>query len=138
MDDDEAAESPEVISLTVPHESRYVNVVRIVVGGLAARLDLPFESLDDLQLAVETVLSEERYVAGGEITVDIVIDNGLVRVLIAPLETDALEADLESADDGIGLGMLLSAVVDSVGFDMGPGGERSLSLEKRIPRAIGS
>lgn len=48
--------SAETISMTLPADPRYATVARIVVGGLAARLNLSYESLDDLQLAVETLL----------------------------------------------------------------------------------
>jgi hypothetical protein len=123
----------EAISLTLPHDERFLNVARIVVGGLAARLDLPYESLDDLQLGVESVLSEERYVIDGHVTVEIEIGNRMVRVLIAPLAGDVLERDLESPGDGIGLSVLLGAVVDSVRFEDRGDGERWLVLEKRVP-----
>jgi anti-sigma regulatory factor (Ser/Thr protein kinase) len=129
----------EEITLTVPHDPRFVNVARIVVGGLAARLDLPFESLDDLQLAVEAVLSDERYVVGSDVTVSIVVRDGVLRVVIEPLATDAIEQDLERVeDDGLGLRVLLAAVVDSVGFEELPGRDRRLYLEKRVPHTVGS
>jgi len=135
--DDRMGET-EVISLTLPHDQRFVSVARIVVGGLAARLDLPFESLDDLQLAVEAVLSEERYIAADEVTVEVAVQGRLVRLFIAPLQTDALEADLERDDESLGLRVLLAAVVDSVGFEGRPDGERWLCLEKQVPRPAGS
>ena len=36
---------------------KFLGVVRLLVGGLAARLDLPYEQMDDLQLAAESVLA---------------------------------------------------------------------------------
>jgi anti-sigma regulatory factor (Ser/Thr protein kinase) len=135
---DEAVDEAEAISLTLPHDERFLNVARIVVGGLAARLDLPYESLDDLQLGVESVLSVERYAAGGEVTVEIEIGDRVVRIFIAPLDADSVERDLELAAEGIGLNVLLGAVVDSVGFVERDGGERWLVLEKRVPRAVDS
>ena len=126
----------ESITLTLPHDERFVNVARIVVGGLAARLDLPYETLDDLQLGVESVLSETRYAASGQVTVEIEIGDRVVRVFIAPLDTDAIERDLEAGTESIGLGVLLGAVVDSVGFEERDGGQRCLVLEKRVPRPI--
>jgi hypothetical protein len=124
----------EVITLTLPHDQRFVNVARIVVGGLAARLDLPYESLDDLQLAVESVLSEQPYVASEEVTIEIAVGDRMVSVRMAPLDTEAIERDLGASEDGIGLGTLLGAVVDSVRFEDRDGG-RWLLLEKRVPAA---
>lgn len=133
---EQGVDGPETISLTLPHDERFVNVARLVVGGLAARLDLLFESLDDLQLAVESVLSERRYSAGGSVTVEIEIGDGLVRMFVAPLDTDAIERDLAAEPHRIGLGVLLGAVVDSVGFEDRDGDRRCLVLEKRVPRSM--
>lgn len=126
----------ESITLTLPHDERFVNVARIVVGGLAARLDLPYETLDDLQLGVESVLTETRYAASGQVTVEIEIGDRVVRVFIAPLDTGAIESDLEAGTESLGLGVLLGAVVDSVRFEERDGGQRCLVLEKRVPRPI--
>jgi anti-sigma regulatory factor (Ser/Thr protein kinase) len=119
-----AVDGAAAITLTLPHDERFLGVARIVVGGLAARLDLPYESLDDLQLAVESVLSEERYAAGDDVTIE---------VSIWPLRVDAIERDLEPAGERLGLDVLLRAVVDSIGFENRDGAVRSLMLEKRIP-----
>jgi anti-sigma regulatory factor (Ser/Thr protein kinase) len=129
---EESVDEPERISLTLPHHERFVNVARIVVGGLAARLDLPYESLDDLQLAVESVLFETRYSTGGEVTVEIEIGDRLVRIVMGPLDADAIERDLAIGGEEIGLGVLLGTVVDSVEFGARADGSRSLVLEKRV------
>ena len=45
----------------IPHtKPPYHGVARLVVGGLAARLDLSYEDLEDLQLALESVLERRR------------------------------------------------------------------------------
>ena len=133
--DDEEPTDPEVIRLTVPHEERFLNVARIVVGGLAARLDLPYESLDDLQLAVETVLAQPAYRVADDVTVEITVDGGSLAVDIGPLDMERVATDLEPTEDGFGLHVLLAAVVDSfrVGGDGVPGNH--LLLEKSVPPA---
>lgn len=131
---EQGVDDPETVSLTLPHDERFVSVARIVVGGLAARLDLPYESLDDLQLAVESVLSERRYSAGANVTVEIEIGDRSMRITMAPLDTDAIERDLALGTEDIGLGVLLGAVVDSVAFEEREGGQRHLVLEKSIAR----
>jgi hypothetical protein len=133
--DGRASTEPEIISLTVPHDERFLNVARIVVGGLAARLDLPYESLDDLQLAVETVLAQPRYQVAEEVTVEILVQERLLAIQLGPLDVERIAADLERDEDGFGLRVLLAAVVDSFTFD-GPGpAPRYLRLEKQVPPA---
>jgi hypothetical protein len=135
---EEPVDQFEAIRLTLPHDERFLTVARIVVGGLAARLDLPYESLDDLQLGVESVLSEERYAVGGQVTIAIEIGNRLIRISIAPLDMEAIEADLRPSSDELGLNVLLPTVVDAVRFEHSNDGERWLVLEKQIPRAVES
>jgi hypothetical protein len=106
-------EQLDVISLTLPDSERYATVARILVGGLAARLDLTYEALDDVQLAVETVLGERRLVPGGEITVELAVADGALVVDIGPVDGDAVRESL-SEPDPLGLRVVLSAVVDAV------------------------
>jgi hypothetical protein len=131
--DEGASTEPEIISLTVPHDERFLGVARIVVGGLAARLDLPYESLDDLQLAVETVLAEPRYRVAEEVTVEITVHERLLSVALGPLDLESIAADIEEEGDGLGLRVLLSAVVDSFSLDGSGLPPRRLRLEKQVP-----
>lgn len=48
------------ITVTVPSDRRYLGVLNLVLGGLGTRLDLPYERVDDLQLAVDSVLAAGR------------------------------------------------------------------------------
>ena len=41
------------VSLTIPCDRRYLGVVGLVVGGLAARFELGLDRVDDLRLALE-------------------------------------------------------------------------------------
>jgi hypothetical protein len=123
---------PEIVSLTLPHEPQFLNVARIVVGGLAARLELSYESLDDLQLAVESLLAPEHYRVADEVTVEIAIAGRELRVLVGPLDVDAVSRDLEGAAEELTLSVVLAAVVDSVGVDHRDGGGW-IRLEKLVP-----
>jgi hypothetical protein len=135
--DEQSAEATEVISFSLPHEERFVNVARIVVGGLAARLDVPYESMDDLQLAVETILSESRYAVGPEVTIEVELENRSVNLLLGPLDEQEIRSDLEASDGtGLGLDVLLTAVVDSISFEDRAGQERWLRLEKGVNRPL--
>ncbi len=49
----------EAIRLTIPRTRPYYGVARLVVGGLAARLDLSFEYLEDLHVALESIVGND-------------------------------------------------------------------------------
>ena len=123
----------DTITLTLPHAKPYHGVARLVVGGLAARLDLSYEHLEDLQLALESVLERDGYVRGDEVTVALHVSPESVVMEIAPIDPVELSADLEpGAADGIPLSRLLAALVEEVELEES-GGLHRLRLEKRVP-----
>lgn len=46
-----------IVSLTIPADTAYVGVARSVVAGLAARLDLDLDAVEDLRLATSEACS---------------------------------------------------------------------------------
>jgi hypothetical protein len=102
------------IKLRIPHERPYHGIARLVVGGLAARLDLSYEHLDDLQLALATVLENDGYVVGSDVTVELHVRDDGVSIVIGPLSAAQVRADLAMNGDALSLGRLLSTVVESV------------------------
>lgn len=125
--------SADAITLSIPHEQPYYGVARLVVGGLAARLDLSYEQLEDLQLALASVLEREGYRGADDVTIRLVVEPARVGLEIGPLDA-RVEADLEQ--DGVFLGRLLETLVEDVSLGTADG-ERWLRLEKRVPRARG-
>jgi hypothetical protein len=120
------------IKLTIPDDPRYHGVARLVVGGLAARLDLSYEHLEDLQLALASVLENGGYTVGPEVNVELVVEEGSLELRIGPLNGDALRVDLErESETEIGLGRLLRTVVESVELEERADGQW-LRLEKRL------
>jgi len=120
------------IRLTIPDDPRYHGVARLVVGGLAARLELSYEHLEDLQLALASVLENEGYTVGPEVNVELVVDEGSLDLRIGPLSGDALRADLErESETEIALGRLLRTVVEKVELEERADGQW-LRLEKRV------
>ena len=125
--------SADSITLSIPHAKPYHGVARLVVGGLAARLELSYEHLEDLQLALESVLDSEGFVDGDEVTVQLEVTPDSVVMEIGPVDPVVLRRDLEP-DGGaeISLSRLLSTLVEEVSIEEGDGGHR-LRLEKRAP-----
>jgi len=117
------------ISLTIPGDRRYVEIVRLFVGGLAARLGLPYETMDDLQLALESVLLKADL--GTELTLEVRPGSEAVSILLGPFAHDPLQPE-GSKPDGLVLDRLLSALVGGVESTMRDDG-CWLRLDARLP-----
>jgi hypothetical protein len=103
----------QAIELRIPNERPFHGVARLVVGGLAARHNLSYEALEDLQLALVTVLEGDGYPAGDEIRVELEVSDDSIALAIGPLNGGAVRADLDRASDGdLGLGRLLDTLVE--------------------------
>jgi hypothetical protein len=101
-----------------------------VVGGLAARHDLSYEALEDLQLALVTVLEGEQYPAGDEVGVELRVSDDSIELVIGPLKGDVVRAALESSSEELGLGRLLGTLVEDAGVEAREDGDW-LRLVKR-------
>ena len=102
------------ITLTIPRERRFHRVAHLVLGGLAVRLNLTLEHLEDLQLALDALL--EQHHEPGEVEVELGVDDGTIEALVGPFGSDSLRAELERdpQDGSVGLARLLATVVDDV------------------------
>jgi hypothetical protein len=125
---------PDRIELTTPVGRDWDPVVRLVLGGIADRLNLGFEELDDLQLAVERLLLE----AGSQESVKLsfeVSENG-VRTRIGPLRAAPLAEALQGPPPPPGeltLRRILETVVDSFGVEeVAADGQLIVRLEKVV------
>jgi hypothetical protein len=120
------------IKLKIPHQRPYHGVALLVVGGLAARLDLSYEHLEDIQLALESVLENGGYARNSEVTVELDVQDDALVLVVGPLDGEALKPDLEDErDDRIALGRLLGTLVEDVSVESRGDGDW-LRLEKRV------
>lgn len=106
----------DTISLTLPAEPRYATVARIVVGGVGARLNLSYETLDDLQLAVETLLAEKRILSDDHVSLELEVGEGSLAITIGPIDPVATRSALVE-DGDLPLGIVLGAMVDEAVVD---------------------
>lgn len=120
----------QAIELRIPNERPYHGVARLVVGGLAARHDLSYEALEDLQLALVTVLEGEQYPAGDEVGVELRVSDDSIELVIGPLKGEVVRAALESSSEELGLGRLLGTLVEDAGVEAREDGDW-LRLVKR-------
>lgn len=101
------------IALTMPADDAFQRVAHLVLGGLASRHELTVETLDDLTLAVDTVL--ERYGSLEEdVTVLVHVGDADIRTEIGAFHHGDIAADLSESGDGIDLHRILWAVCDDV------------------------
>jgi hypothetical protein len=104
------------ITLTIPREPGFEGVAHLVLSGLAVRLNLTIENLEDLQLALETLLDTTD--DGGDLTVAMRLDNDELRTVVGPLAPKLLDAiEAEPHDRDIGLRRVLDSTVDDVFVD---------------------
>lgn len=106
------------IALTIPREPDFHRVAHLVLGGLAVRLDLTIENLEDLQLALDSILDATDPTAGiGDVTVRMsTIDDSLV-TSVGPLGTSVLRQIQADESEGLSLRRVLDSTVDEVVVD---------------------
>jgi hypothetical protein len=127
-------ESTQRITLTIPGGRRYIGIARMFVGGLAARLDLGYETMDDLQLALESVLLKAEL--GPHVTVEAQVDGDAVCIVAGPFASDPL-LERDRGGDELELERVLAALVagaETTSRDDGCW----LRLDVRIPAGSGS
>lgn len=134
MSDSVLNDSGERITLTIPGERRFIGIARLFVGGLAARLDLGYETMDDLQLALESVLRKAEL--GPAVTLEALVEGGGVSILVGPLARDPLQGG-DRRPDVLELERLLAALVAGAGTVARDDG-CWLRLDVRIPAGSGS
>ena len=114
--------------------------MRVVIGGMASRHALPVDRLDDVELAVETLLQEEP-AEGGDLTLTVAIVERTFKVTLAGLRSALVRRTLSGAPaldaDKFGaqniLRMIMDALVD--GYRTADGavpGSFAVEMEKRI------
>ena len=123
--------TPDRILLTIPRDEGFENVAQLVLAGVAARLNLTYEVVDDLGTALSTLL--ERRGEQGELTVELDVGEDVVTATLGPFG-DTLRLELERQDGGVGLRRVLETMVDGFGTVEREGGEW-IELEKRVESA---
>lgn len=102
------------IALTIPREPGFDGVAHLVLGGLGVRLNLTIESLEDLQIALASLLdSGDR---NGDVTVTLAVEDDRIEARVGPLPARVLDA-LEQEGDELDLRRVLDKTVDDVLVD---------------------
>ena len=124
-------EHQERIDLDAPLSGDFQAVVRLIIGGIAERVDFAFEEIDDLQLAVERLLAEAGTV--GSVQLSFEVGENSIRTRVGPLSEDKVATALrdgEAAPGELTLRRILQTVVDSFGVEEHADGQLIVRLEK--------
>jgi anti-sigma regulatory factor (Ser/Thr protein kinase) len=124
-------EHEERIDLDAPLSGDFHAVVRLIIGGIAERVDFAFEEIDDLQLAVERLLAEAGQI--GSVHLSFEVGESGIRTRVGPLSENAVAEALRDGDFQLGhltLRRILQTVVDSFGVEQSAEGRVVVRLEK--------
>jgi len=98
------------ITLVVPAQEDFRPIVHLVIGGLAVRLDLTMDALEDLQVELDALLA--RRDDEGDVVVRVVFDDQVMRATVGPLPSAILE-DIERDGNELGLRRVLETVCET-------------------------
>ena len=122
---------PDVVSLEIPSGDEWNPVVRLVLGGVGDRLDFGFEAVDDLQLAVESLIASAP--ARGSLTLAVELGDGAVNVRVSGLPEEAIARALRAPSanaDELDLHRVLRTVVDDYTVEEPEAGTVAVRLQK--------
>lgn len=116
------------IRLSLPAQEDFHHVAHLVVGGLAARRDLTYDFLEDMQVAYDALLACRD--DEGEIVLTMCVDNGELRSTIGPF-ADASLRHFDDGATGLPLRRVLETVCDAVAVESKDGAQW-VELKKRV------
>jgi hypothetical protein len=107
------------IRLVLPAQEDFHPIAHLVVGGLGARLELTFEQLEDLQVAVEALLDCRD--DDLDVSVTVTVEPDAIHATVGPFAREQL-AQLDGDGSGLGLRRVLETVTDTLRVDERDGG----------------
>jgi hypothetical protein len=123
------------VVLSFPRKSQYYSVARLVVGGLAAPLQMSYDALDDLQLAISSLLDNEDLPGGEELELRLQVGGDRMDATLGSFPASSVEGAFDrttAGDGGLGLRKLLDTIVDEVEVTPDSNGQEWVRLTKRV------
>jgi hypothetical protein len=120
----------DVVTLQLPRERDFHGVAHLVLGGLAARLDLTYDVLDDMTTAIDELL--ERRDSLEDVTLSVEIEDAMIVATVGPF-TGRVAEELHARGEELGLRRVLDATMDEVAVSQRDGA-KWVELKKRIER----
>src|SRR5687768_12816395 len=119
-------------SIRIPRERPFSAVAGFVVGGIASRHDLTLDALDDLRLALDSLLErdEEAGELEGDVSILLRVTSEAIETSVGPLGTRTVSELQQQAGGELGLRRLLDTLVDHIAVRDRDGGSW-VELHKR-------
>jgi hypothetical protein len=117
----------EEIRLIIPAEEDFRPIAHLVTGGVAMRLDVTYDDLDDLQVGIEALLALREDM--DELVVSLSADDGVLRASLGPFSPETVHAG--ESNGGLDLRRVLETVCDTHEIEERDGGAW-VELTKRI------
>jgi hypothetical protein len=119
--------STDEIRLVIPAEEDFRPIAHLVAGGLATRLDVTYDDLDDLQVGIEALLALRD--DADELVVSLSADDGVLHAALGPFPPERVHA--AESDGGLDLHRVLETVCDTHEVEERDGGVW-VELSKRV------
>ena len=117
----------EEIRLVIPAEEDFRPIAHLVTGGLAMRLDVTYDDLDDLQVGIDALLGLRD--DADELVVSLSAADGVLHATLGPFPPEMVQA--ADSDGGLDLHRVLETVCDTHEVEERAGGAW-VELTKRI------
>jgi hypothetical protein len=118
----------DVVTLQLPRDRDFRPVAHLVLGGLATRLELTYDVLDDIETALDELL--ERRELDADVTLSLRLDDDALVTTVGPFAGRVAD-ELQETGDGLGLRRVLDTVVDDVQLSERDGAQW-VELTKRV------
>jgi hypothetical protein len=122
--------TPEEIRLVIPAEEDFRPIAHLVTGGLAMRLDVTYDDLDDLQVGIEALLALRD--DQDDLVVSLSADGGVLHASLGPFPPEKVHE--REPDGNLGLDRVLDTVCDTHEIEERDGAAW-VELSKRIAGA---
>ena len=103
----------EEIRLVIPAEEDFRRIAHLVTGGLASRLDVTYDVLEDLQVGIDALLALRD--DSGDLVVSLASDDGVLRASLGPFAPELLHES--ESQGGLDLRRVLETVCDTHEFE---------------------
>lgn len=131
--------SVDTVTLQVPRERAFVPLLHMVLGGIGLRQDLSFDALDDLQLAVDSILAGDRGSSEQSVTMTVMVGEDSLTINLealrdADLKATLCEGQVPAGAEGkcIDVCVLLRSLVDTYSVHELDAGRFGVEIQKLV------